>query len=141
MALFEKIMIPFSIRKYQGEYLILRVSKYDMVKAPFDATISVDKSSCKLTCENFELYISNITPSVKDGEVKAGDYIGTPMTIGGQTYISVKLVKNEELQDMVKYLNFRDKTFIPKVIDEPEEVQEEEPKKTSTKRKSTKKTK
>lgn len=145
MALFQKIIAPFSIQKYQDDYLILKVSKYDVVRAPFDAVASVNESSCELKYREFTLYISNMTPSIKDGEVKAGDYIGTPMTIGGKTYIGVKLIRGQELQNIIKYLNFKDRTIFhdePKeVIEEEPEVVKEEPKKTSTKRKSTKKTK
>lgn len=143
MALFKKILIKHNIYKYSDNYLILRCSKEDFVKAPFDGEITKRGNDLVLKTKEFKLYLSHII-TLKDGKVKAGNIIGQPIigSLDGRkvAYIMVKLYMGNELQDIIKYLNFRDNVNIIEQVVEVKEITEDEVKPKTTKKKSTKKT-
>lgn len=149
MALFKNLLIKYDIYKYEGDYLILHCSREDFVKAPFNGEITKKGNDLILRTKEFKLYLSHIT-ALKEGKVKAGDIIGQPTvgSLGGRkvAYIMVKLYMGNELQDIIKYLNFRDNVDIIEKVAEVkettakvEEVVEDEVKPKTTKKKSTKK--
>lgn len=162
MALFKNLLIKYNIYKYEGDYLILHCSREDFVKAPFNGEITKKGNNLILRTKEFKLYLSHMT-ALKEGKVKAGDIIGQPMVDGmfGQSaaYILVKIYKDGKLDDIVKYLKFKDKTEENKevvveiketIIDEVTKTEYEavteaeveiKPKKTTTKKKSSSKKK
>lgn len=111
MALFKNLLIKYNIYKYDDDYLILHCSGEDFVKAPFSGEITKKGNDLILKTKEFKLYLSHMT-ALKDGKVKAGDIIGQPIvgSLNGRkiAYIMVKLYMGNELQDIIKYLNFRD---------------------------------
>ena len=151
MALFKVEMAKYEISHYcQDNYLALHCSRYDYIKAPFDGELIIDKGEYILKKDNFKLYISNIDIITK-GEVKAGDFIGTPkLCKDGRAYFYVKLYKYDDLEDILIYLKRKDKTidkiaeYKPMIIievDRPEKPAKKETtakKKTSSKKKSSK---
>lgn len=149
MALFKNLLIKHNIYKYDSDYLILHCSREDFVKAPFDGEITKKGNDLILRTKEFKLYLSHIT-ALKDGAVKAGDVIGQPIvgSLNGRkvAYIMVKLYMGNELQDIIKYLNFRDNVdIIEKVVEvkeataKVEEAVKDEVEPKTTKKKSTKK--
>lgn len=149
MALFKNLLIKYNIYKYEGDYLILHCSREDFVKAPFNGEITKKGNDLILRTKEFKLYLSHMT-ALKEGKVKAGDIIGQPIvgSFSGRkvAYIMIKLYMGDELQDIIKYLNFRDNVdIIEKVVEvkettaNVEEVVENEVKPKTTKKKSTKK--
>ena len=141
MALFKIAMTEYHISHFcQDNYLALHCSRYDNIKAPFDGELIIDKDTCILKKNNFELHIANID-SVTSGKVKAGDEIAIPK-VGGdnRAYFYIKLYKDSQLEDILMYLGYKDKT------EETSDVKikvEEKPKttkkKTTSKKKSNKK--
>lgn len=158
MALFKNLLLTYVINKFDKDYLILHCSRTDFVKAPFDGDIINKNGELILKKDEFELHVSHITP-IKDGSVKAGEKIGTPMvnSLDGRkvAYIKVKLCKNGVQEDIIKYLNFKDdnvdivkpsleiKTLTEEEIGEIKEMADEikETKTTKEKTKSTPKKK
>ena len=145
MSLFKTTLIKNEILNFvEGDYLTLRCSRIDNIKAPFDAELTAGNGSCVLKCGDVDLYINHIIMTTDTKMVNAGDVIGQPMVDGmfGQSaaYILVKIYKDGKLDDIVKYLKFKDETEENK--EEKKEVEVEvKPKKTTTKKKSSSKKK
>lgn len=112
MSLFKKMLITsYDIIKYEKDYLMLHCSREDFVKAPFDGELTCGNTSCVLSNDDFELYISNIAITEKHPKnIKAGHFIGKPMIQGNIAYILIKLYKNNNLENIITYLNFKDDT-------------------------------
>jgi hypothetical protein len=119
MSLFKNLLISHDIMKFEDDYLMLHCSREDFVKAPFDGELSIGNSSCILSNDDFKLYISNIAITEEQPKnVKAGHLIGKPMVQSDIAYILVKLYKNNNLEDIITYLNFKDNTEIkPKSLE------------------------
>ena len=111
MSLFKNLFISYDIMKFEDDYLMLHCLREDFVKAPFDGELTCGNTSCILSNGDFKLYISNIAIMEKQPkEVKAGHLIGKPMVQGNNAYILVKLYKNDNLEDILTYLQFKDNT-------------------------------
>ena len=168
MSLFKTSLIKHDILNFvEDDFLTLHCSRSDCIKAPFDASLTVGNASCVLKINDIELFISHVNVTTNADKVKAGDIIGQPIVDGmfGQNtaYILVKIYKGGKLDDIVKYLRFKDKTKESKeekkevvvevketVIDEVTKTEYEaitevevevKPKKTTTKKKSSSKKK
>lgn len=151
MALFKNLFISYEIMKFEGDYLVLHCSREDFIKAPFSGNITKGNTTCKLSNEDFDFYISHVNTIIENGKVNAGQLIGKPMIDNkyGQNiaYILVKLKKGNQLEDILKYLKFQDDTIEkPKKVEVVKEIKKEEkspktetPKKKSSKKKTTKK--
>lgn len=136
MALFKKLLTTYHLKKFEDDYLVLQCSKEDMIKAPFDGEVINGNTMIMLKQGDYSLYIRNIkSPMIN--QVKAGDVIGTPIVgnVDGRkmAYIMVKLYKGQELQDIIKYLNFKDKTVEIKEVANEDGQAEYKPKTTSKK--------
>lgn len=113
MSLFKNLFITYDIMKFEDDYLMLHCSREDFVKAPFDGELTCGNASCILSNDDFKLYISNIAITENQPDnVKAGHCIGKPMVQGDIAYILVKLYKDNNLEDIITYLNFKDNTEI-----------------------------
>lgn len=151
MSLFKNLFISYEIMKFEDDYLVLHCSREDFIKAPFSGNIIKGNTTCKLSNEDFDFYISHVNTIIENGEVNAGQIIGKPMVDNkyGQNiaYILVKLNKGNQLEDILKYLKFQDNTIEePKKVEVVKEIKKEEkspkaetPKKKSSKKKTTKK--
>ena len=145
MFLFKKpILKNYNLMHYTADgFLLLHCSKNDVVYAPFDGKVEFIDGGCILYNNEFKLYISHIACE-KEQEVSAGDIIGTPKFEKDKAYIGLKIVKDNELQNIATYLDHLDKSLVSKKeikVEEKVEVEEISKEITVTKPKTRKKSK
>ena len=120
MSLFKTNIIKYGAMKYVDEYLLLHCSREECVKAPFNGELTKINGGYILSKDDFKLYITHIEPIADTTNVFVGDAIGIPM-IGNEfgvnrAYASIKLYKNDNLEDVLKYIKYKDKTDKAKTV-------------------------
>lgn len=114
MSLFKKnILKEYNVLNYVDGALNLHCSKNDMVIAPITGKAKIDGSTIILKSGNKEIKIMHVTPSIKSGDVKAGDEIGAPIIQNGRATIRLSVVIDGKEVDALTYLKRQDKEKAP----------------------------
>lgn len=128
MSLFKTKIIKYGAMKYIDEDLSLHCSREEYVKAPFDGELTQINGGYILNNGEFQLYITHISPTTQFAQVSAGDIIGIPMVGNAfgydKAYISLRLYKNNNLENVLKYIQYKDKTeknIIKEMVDKIKE--------------------